>query len=192
VSVTRDEAAANAFFRDFYRGTTRQRARLLPKAPLDAIQGAALASDNPRARRACLFFLDHYANDQSTSVFAAALHDPVDFVRDSALHSIACESCKVGELCATDVVPALIEVLEHDPSRELRIKSIPFLLRLASQDVRAAIAVERAARHDPDALIRRAASDGLAGRYVAPRKRYERTERRHARRAAGSHELSKR
>jgi hypothetical protein len=38
--------------------------------------------------------------------------------------------------------------------------------------------------NDPDELIRQAASDGLAGRFVAPRKRYQRRQRRHARFAA--------
>lgn len=167
-------------------GTARQRAKRLPKAPLAAIQTAALSSADPFARRGYLFFLDHFANDQSTKVFAAALHDPVDFVRNSALHSIACKSCKTGDLCAADVVPALIDVLERDPSQDLRIKSIPFLLRLVDQGGGARAAVERAAHHDSDALVRQAASDGLAGRFVAPRKRYERAERRHARSSAHS------
>ncbi len=134
-------------------------------------------------RRDCLFFLDHHANDQSMAVFAKALHDPIDFVRNMALHSLACQSCKTGDLSATDVVPGLIEVLEHDRSVEMRSKVIPLLLRLSGEDFRAKPAVERSAQSDPDALIRQAAADGLSGRFVAPRKRYERRQRQHARTA---------
>jgi len=180
---------AVAFVRRFFSGTAKQRSRLVPKAPLEAIQAAALGHDDPFVRRGCLFFLDHYANDQSMVVFAQALHDPVDFVRNAALHSLACEACKSADLCAADVVPGLIDVLDHDASVELRTKAIPLLLRLSGQDPRAKPAVERAAQNDPDDLIRQAASDGLRGRFVAPRKRYERRQRRHARTARRQQEV---
>ncbi len=170
-----------SFLRHFNSGTTRQRSRLIPKAPVAAIQRAALGHDDPFMRRMCLFFLDHYANDQSMPVFGEALHDPVDFVRNAALHSLACETCKTGDLCAADVVPGLIDVLEHDRSVEMRTKAIPLLIRLSGQDARARPAVERSAQSDPDDLIRQAAADGLTGRFVPPRKRYERRQRRHAR-----------
>jgi hypothetical protein len=175
---------ATAFFRRFSSGTAKQRSRLVRKAPLVAIQTAALRHPNPFVRRGCLFFLDHYANDQSMAVFGEALRDPVDFVRNIALHSLACEACKTAQLCAANVVPGLIGVLENDPSVEMRTKVIPLLLRLQGQDERARAAVKRAALSDPDGLIRQAAGDGLAGRFIQPRKRYERRQRRHARTAA--------
>jgi HEAT repeats len=124
---------------------------------------------------------DHYANEASTAVFAAALHDPVDFVRNVALHSIACESCRKEELCVADVVPDIIGVLEADPSPELRTKAIPILLRLAGRDDRAWEALEWASGNDPDGIVRRAAADALCGTFVVPRKRYERRQRRHDR-----------
>lgn len=143
-------AEATAFLGRFFSGTAKQRSRLVPKAPLATIQSAALGYPDPFMRRGCLFFLDHYANDQSIAVFARALHDPIDFVRNAALHSLACESCKTAEVCAADVVPGLIDVLEHDRSVEMRTKAIPLLLRFSGQDPRAKPAVERAARGDPD------------------------------------------
>ncbi len=81
-------------------------------------------------------------------------------------------------------MPGLVQVLEHDPNVELRTKAIPLLLRLAGQDDRARAAVEGCSLNDPDHLVRQAAADGLAGRFVPPRKRYERRQRRHARTAA--------
>jgi len=154
---------------------------------LAAIQAAALRHPNPFVRRGCLAFLDHYANDQSMAVFSEALHDPVDFVRNIALHSLSCEACKTADLCVAEVVPGLIEVLlEGDPSVEMRTKVIPLLLRLQGRDERARAAVKRASLTDPDGVLRQAAGDGLSGRFVRPRKRYERRQRRHARPVAKS------
>ncbi len=173
-------AAATAFLKEFSGGTAKQRARRLPKAPLEAIRRAALEHPDPYARRSLLFFLDHYANDESMGVFGAALRDPVPFVRNMGLHALACESCKAGELCAADVVPAVIELFEGDPNPELRSKALVLLLRLSGRDRRAWATLEHAAAGDADPVIRRAATDAVHGRYVAPRKRYERSERRHA------------
>jgi hypothetical protein len=116
-------------------------------------------------------------------VFARALHDPVEFVRNAALHSIACESCRTAALCVTDVVTVVASVLEADPGPEMRTKAIPTLLRLAGRDPRAWEAISRAAEHDPDEMVRRAAADALSGYYVVPRKRHERHQRRHDRAA---------
>ncbi len=147
------------------------------------MQTAALHDPDPFARRSFLHFLDHYANDRSMEVFMAALGDPVDFVRTMALHGLACESCKAKGLCAAEVVPRLIVVFETDPSPELRTKALPLLMRLGGQDGRAWAAVRRAAVSDPDPVIRQASGDAIAGRYVAPRKRYERRQRQHAKTA---------
>jgi hypothetical protein len=176
--------SAGAFLQRFFASTLKQQSRLLKRAPLGDIQAMALHHQDAFIRRDCLFFLDHYANDASTATFAEALHDPVDFVRNAALHSIACESCRTDNLCVADVVPDVIEVLERDPRSDLRIKSLPTLLRLADRDERALAAIKRAAEHDSDEIVRLAAADALAGRLVSPKKRYERRQRRHARTAA--------
>lgn len=172
---------AKDFYSRYGTGTARQRARVVAHAPLAEIQVAALRHPDAFFRRWCLFFLDHYANDESMTVFARALRDPVDFVRNMALHSLACEACKDDQPCVADVVPGLLRVLERDPSPELRLKAIPLLLRLASSDGRARPAVEASASHDHDPIVRRAAADALAGRLVQNRKRYQRSQRRHRR-----------
>jgi hypothetical protein len=185
--ATSDDTSAAAwrsialYLQRFFSATPKQKSRLVKQAPLVDLEGAALRHPDPFARRQSLFFLDHYANDTSTAVFMAALHDRVDFVRNAALHSIACESCRTTELCVADVVPGIVEVLEADPSPELRTKAIPTLLRLGGHDHRAWEAIRGAAEQDPDEIVRRAATDALCGYFVAPRKRYERRQRRHAR-----------
>jgi HEAT repeat protein len=185
-SIASDAAlyeVAAVFLREFFRGTARQRSRRLSKAPLSAIQVAALRHPDPFTRKECLFFLDHYANDQSLEVFSAALEDPVDFVRNLAMHSLACTSCKVEALDAAQVVPGLVQVISSDPRPDLRLRAISMLLHLAPGDGAARTALEAAATNDPDPLTRHAAVGALKGSFVAPRKRYERTQRTHARTA---------
>lgn len=183
-SVLADVAEATTFLKQFFQGTAKQRARRVVKAPLGAVQTAALHHPDRWVRRDCLFFLDHYANDQSMPVFARALRDPVEFVRNMALHSLSCQACKSEELCTADVAAGLVEVLAHDPSHELRIKSIQLLLQLSGREAQARAALEEASVHDPDPIVRQAALSALAGRFVAPRKRYDRRQRRHGRRPA--------
>jgi hypothetical protein len=154
--------------------------RPLPKAALEDVQLGAIKHPDPKMRRWCLFLLDHYANDESMAVFAEALNDGVAVVRDAALHSIACEPCKDGELCVTDVVPLVIDLLESDPQAELRLKAARTLLGLAARDERAQAALERAGERDPDAVVRSCAREAARGRLVVPKKRYERHQRRHA------------
>jgi HEAT repeats len=178
--------SAVSYLKRFSSATVRQKPQLAKSAPLDDLHAAALHYADPFTRRACVFFLDHYANEASTAVFTEALHDPVDFVRNAALHSIACESCRTEELCVADVVPSIVSILEDDPSPELRTKAVPTLLRLAGRDSRARDAIERAAEHDPDRIVRQAATDALGGNFVAPRKRYERRQRRQDRRSPPS------
>lgn len=177
---------AESYLKQFFSATAKQKSRLARKAPLADLHTAALHHPDPFVRRGCLGFLDHYANEASTAVFAEAMHDPVDFVRNVALHSIACESCRTEELCIAEVVPDIVGVLESDPDAELRTKAIPTLLRLAGRDRRAWDAIGRAAENDPDGIVRQAAADALCGYFVAPRKRYERRQRRHNRKAAAT------
>ena len=170
-------AEAEGFLRRFAAAGPQARARLAAEElPLAALHEAALTHPDPFARRALVGVLDHYANDESTAVFAAALRDPVELVRHTALHSIACETCRDGDLCPADVVPALAEVLASDPSPEVRHKAIPVLLRLGAPE-----AVERAAREDDDELVREVAARALRCENVRARKAYLRRRRRRSR-----------
>ena len=136
-----DLMAATEFLRRFSSGTAKQRSRSVHKAPLGTIQTAGGRTSRPLCAARLSVLSGPLRNDQSMAVFGDALHDPVDFVRNMALHSLACEGCKTTQLCAADVVPGLIEVLESDPSVEMRTKAIPLLLRLQGNDERARAAV---------------------------------------------------
>jgi HEAT repeat protein len=162
----------------FLATSTKRRSSVAAGAPIEQLQCAALHHPDPFVRRGCVDFLDHHANERSTSVFALALRDPVELVRHTALHSLACETCRTEELCVADVLPHLVEVMIGDPSPELRHKAIPVLLRLADRDPRARQAVEHAAGNDSDALVREVASCALAGQHVRSRRAYQRRVKR--------------
>ncbi len=137
----------------------------LPEAPIALLQKAALEHPNGRIRRFALGVLDHEANDASTNTFRLALADPAPVVRLNALHGLSCERCRVGELCIDEVVPALIDVLEHDESPKVRHASLFPLILLVGRDSRVQAAFARAAEIDPDPLLRTAAAEARDGNY---------------------------
>src|SRR5215471_13767806 len=152
-----DLEVANDFVHAWVASPKQRRARLGRTLPVAAVQVAALSHPDLAMRRFCLFLLDHYASDISSDTFRGALRDPVASVRESALHGLACERCRHEDICVTDVVTDLVEVLAADPNAEVRHKTITALARFISRDGRAGEAIARAAHHDPDAAIRRAA-----------------------------------
>ncbi len=164
----------------------RKRGRGFGADAVRDLQVGALHHPDPYIRRSCLWALDHYANDVSMPVFVRAIEDDVDFVRDIALHSLACEGCKQDEMCVADVVPPLVRVLEADPKPDLRIKALTALVNLSSRDERVQQAFERAARLNSDLVVRRCAADAARGAYAPPKKRTERHQRRHAALGHGS------
>ena len=158
----------------------RKRDRGFDAGAVHDLQVGALHHPDPYIRRSCLWALDHYANDVSMPVFMRAIEDDVDFVRDVALHSLACEGCKEGEMCVADVVPPLVRVLEADPKPDLRIKALTALFRLSNRDDRVQQAFEQAARGNSDPVVRRCAAEAARGVLVMPKKRTERRQQRHA------------
>jgi hypothetical protein len=184
---TEDLEAVEAYFREWWDAVRSSQPRrpgwkdALPRAPIGAVQAAALRHPDARVRRNCLGVLDHEANDASVDVFRAALADPVPRVRLLALHGLACERCRTDELCVADVVPTLVATLDDDVSAKVRHAAVPILLRLAGRDERALAALRSAAADDPDELVREAATAAVAGRFtttMASRKALRRRARR--------------
>jgi HEAT repeat protein len=122
--------------------------------PRAAIRAAALTHPDPLVRRSCLFVLDHYDCDDSIETFRRALRNPVSFVRESALHGIACERCRHEEIRVSDVVGDLVRLLASDANPEVRHKTVVALGRFLDRDIRAPEALARAAQTDPDAAVR--------------------------------------
>ena len=128
--------------------------RLGKQIPVAAVQITALSYPDLAMRRFCLFLLDYYASDLSSDIFRSARRDRVASVRESALHGLACERCRHEDICVTDVVTDLIEIMTSDPNAEVRHKTVAALARFMGRDGRAGQAIVRAAHHDPDPAIR--------------------------------------
>jgi hypothetical protein len=149
-----DFEVANDFVHRWLALRKERRAHLGKQIPVAAVQAAALSHPDLAIRRICLSLLDHYASDASTDTFRGALRDPIASVRAGALHGLACETCRDGDICVTDVVTDLVEILASDPNAEVRHKTVAALARFIGRDGRAGEAIARAAHHDPDTAIR--------------------------------------
>jgi hypothetical protein len=180
-----DLELANDFVHRWASLPKERRARLGKQIPVAAVQVAAVSHPDPAMRRFCLFLLDHHASDVSSDTFRRALHDPVAAVRESALHGLACERCHHEDICVTDVVTDLVEILSSDHNAEVRHKTVAALARFIGRDGRASEAIARASRHDPDLAIRVVAQTVLdSGQpHVRRRKAALRDVRRASRRA---------
>jgi HEAT repeat protein len=188
------QAEVDAYFFEWWAVVRAARAQglrpdqwkpLLPSAPVEAMQAAALGHAAPKVRRAALGVLDHDANDESTWVFRTALADPVPRVRIVALHGLACERCRTDDLCVADVVPTLLRTLREDASPKVRHAVVATLVRLAGRDDRVTGALQQAAADDPDPLVRHAAGAAVEGRFRAGHAS-RKALRRRQRAAAGS------
>jgi hypothetical protein len=147
-------------------GATEMRATRvkLPDDLMTLVQRGAREHPNAKVRRECLNVLDHQANDESSDVFRAALFDPVPHVRVIALHGLACERCRVGELCAGEVVTDLIQVLDGDPNPKVRHGAVLVIAGLAARDARVVDVLARVGREDIDPLVRQVALAVVEGR----------------------------
>jgi hypothetical protein len=131
-----------------------RRARLSNQVPVAAIKVAALSHPDLVTRRFCLGLLDHYASDASTDTFRRALRDPIQCVREAALHGLTCERCRHEDICVSDIVTDLVEMLGSDPNVEVRHKTVAALARFIGRDSRVREALTWATHHDPDPAIR--------------------------------------
>jgi HEAT repeat protein len=145
---------------------------------LELVQRGASEHANAKVRRECLGVLDHDANDESGDVFRTALLDPVPHVRVVALHGLACERCRVGELCTSEVVTDLIRVLDDDPNPKVRHGAVLVLARLAGRDTRVVDVLRQVSREDVDPWVRKVALAVVEGRWrdVRSRKALRRRE----------------
>jgi hypothetical protein len=154
------------------------------RAPVDALQAAALADPDPWVRTRCLEVLDHLANDASTATFVAALVDPVAAVRSHALHGLTCERCRNDDVDIAGIVPTVAEAFDREPDPQLRHRYVGALLRFAARDAGARSKLHEIAEGDGDELVRVAALNALTLGHVRSRtalRRIARTARRRAR-----------
>ncbi len=123
-----------------WRAAAAARAALLQAGEdglLAVLEG--LSHPEPRVRRGCADFMDHHADDRCVPNLAElVLHDPVPYVRWSALHALKCQRCKPSPL-TIDLTSVLVRAAQDDPSPNVRWRAVadlptPLLVRVARED----------------------------------------------------------
>jgi hypothetical protein len=85
---------------------------------------------NPRIRAECAHAMDWLADDRCASVLLRLADDPVPRVRWFAIHSLACDDCKLAPLPGCpDVIPLLVSRAKDDPSERVRQRASETLRR---------------------------------------------------------------
>ncbi len=118
-----------------------------------------LSHPNPRVRRGCANFLDHNGDDMCVVALSEVLHDPVPYVRRQAVHSLACQRCKLSPL-HVDAVAHLIEAARSDPSIRVRREAVSGL-GMQPRDGRAIPVLQALLSGETDRMLRKLAHQAL-------------------------------
>ena len=97
------------------------------KPALDAlIDGMNHSSGKVRA--SCALLMDHLGDDRCIEPLSRILKtDPLEAVRRCALHSLACQNCKVSPLQA-DIIPLILDAALSDRSKQVRRRAVQYLV----------------------------------------------------------------
>lgn len=113
-----------------------------------------------QVRRWSAMLLDHHADADALHALVPLLRDPKSKVRLWAVHSLACEACKVGEN-PIDAVPLLIERIEADESIRVRRHAVAMLGHQCDLDARVVPVLKRLLAEEDDRKLRLHAERGL-------------------------------
>jgi HEAT repeat protein len=136
--------------------------RILKEAGPAAVDAAREGLSHPHweVRRWCAAYLDHNADARALQRLTLTLEDPKAKVRRWAVHSIACEPCKIGEN-PVDVDPLLIKRLTQDKSIKVR-RMAAAMLAMRMPEKRVGRALRRVLRDETDRKLRNFARWGLS------------------------------
>ena len=128
---------------------------------------AGLFDPHPRVRCGAVDFMDHHADaDCVEKLRDMALHDPVPYVRDTALHALGCQRCKPEPL-AVDVLDIAILRAKTEASWKKRRGGVWTLSqRIADPGVKEVL--QHIAETDPDPRVADAARGGLRRKRPGP------------------------
>ena len=129
----------------------------LQGAAMDAVQ-AGLSHPNAAVRYYCCRFLDHFVEPDGWGDLVDMLDDPAAGVRSAALHSLACDRCKEGELPERGkVLPDALRLLAGDPDAHVRAMAVEVVGRFVHERYEARAAIDAAIAHDPSPAVRKKA-----------------------------------
>jgi len=128
---------------------------------------AGLSDPDPRVRCGAADFMDHHAGEDCVEKLRdMALHDPVPYVRDVALHALGCQRCKPEPL-AVDPLDILLLRAKTETSWKRRRGAV-WSLAQRNTDPGVKEALESLAAHDPDPRVADAARGGLTRKRPGP------------------------
>ena len=127
------------------------RLQALGDAALPAVR-EGLKNPDWHVRHWCAIYLDRGGTAEVLPDLIPLVRDPEPQVRLWALHSLACEHCKEGE-CQLDVVPLLVDRLEHDSHVRVR-KMAAAMLFTTALDARVPAVLEAALARETDRKLR--------------------------------------
>jgi hypothetical protein len=89
-----------------------------------ALEG--LHHENASVRYYCCALLDHFLVPEALGELMGMLHDPEPRVRQSALHTLACDRCKEGSCrpVEAEVLPEALRILNEDGDAHVRAMAI--------------------------------------------------------------------
>ena len=122
---------------------------------------AGLGNGHWQVRRWCTILLDHLADPETLEHLIPLLHDPKSNVRMWAVHSLSCDRCK-KDANPIDVVPLLIERIEHDESIRVRRMAVAMLGHHVAPDERVVPVFEAVLEGESDRKLRLHAEEGLS------------------------------
>jgi hypothetical protein len=139
-----------------------------------------LRHENAAVRYHCCRLLDHFLVPEALDDLIGMLHDPDPSVRQSALHTLACDRCKQGSCrpAEAEVLPEALRMLDEDDDPHVRAMAIEVVGQYVHTNPIAERALVDANRNDASPAVRK-----KAGWYAPGGPIHKRTAPRPARKA---------
>ncbi|MEZ4733629.1 MAG: HEAT repeat domain-containing protein [Caldilineaceae bacterium] len=143
---------------------------------------AGLCHENAAVRSYCCALLDHFLVPEALGDLIDMLRDPAPQVRQSALHTLACDRCKQGTCrpVEAEVLPAALRILTADPDPHVRAMAVEVVGQYVHTNPVAERALVDAHSYDGSPAVRK-----KAGWYAPGGPIHRRTAPRPARKARG-------
>ncbi len=143
-----------------YRATGAYRQLLA--AGSDALPSvrAGLRHANADVRYRCCRFLDRFLEPEIVADLIAMLDDPDPRVRNTTLHTLACDRCKEGDCRPEEkhVLPRALALLAGDPDRHVRAMAVEVVGQFVHKSPAAIDALQTAAKADLAPTVRKKAA----------------------------------
>jgi hypothetical protein len=163
-----------------HRATTAYRTLFDMGFAVVPIARQGLRHENTSVRYYCCALLDHFLVPEALGDLLDMLRDPDPRVRQSALHTLACDRCKQGACrpVETEVLPEALRMLNEDGDPHVRAMAIEVVGEYVHTNPIAERALVEANRNDASPAVRK-----KAGWYAPGGPIHTRTAPRPARKA---------